>query len=181
MLNIVGISGSLRQNSLNAMALRAVQRLAPTGMRIHIADIRGIPLYDDDIYRAGCPDQVTELKDQLRCADAVLLASPEYNFSIPGVLKNTLDWISRPPDPVLSRKPVAIIGASTGRLGTARAQYHLRQVLQCMNCVTVSRPEVFIGEADKKFNEQGQLKDKETELQIADLLAALRNLCANRN
>jgi chromate reductase len=175
-MKVLGISGSLRKGSYNSMALRAAQKLAPEGMKLEIADIAGIPIYNDDVRTAGEPDAVAALKAQVRAADAVLLATPEYNFSIPGVLKNTLDWLSRPPEPPFDGKPVAILGASPGPVGTARVQYHLRQVLVFMNTFTVNKPEVFISHAQTKFNADGELTDEATAKFITDLLLSLRNL-----
>jgi chromate reductase len=175
-MNVLGISGSLRQGSFNSMALRAAQKLAPQGMEITIGDISRIPLYNDDLRAAGEPGPVAELKGQVRAADAILLVSPEYNFSVPGVLKNTLDWMSRPPEPPFDGKVVAIMGASGGPLGTARAQYDLRKILVYMNTFTVNKPEVFIGAAQTKFNAQGELTDEATAKFIADLLVSLQTL-----
>jgi chromate reductase, NAD(P)H dehydrogenase (quinone) len=176
MMNVLGISGSLRQGSYNSMALRAAQKLAPQGMKISIADIGGIPLYNDDVRLAGEPAAVAQLKAQVRAADAVLLVSPEYNFSVPGVLKNTLDWMSRPPEPPFDGKTVAIMGASPGPVGTARVQYDLRKVLVFMNAFTVNKPEVFISSCASKFNAQGELTDEATAKFITDLLVSLQNL-----
>lgn len=175
-MNVIGISGSLRKDSFNSMALRAACKLAPEGMRIEIADLAPIPLYNEDVRSAGWPASVSELKERIRAADAVLLVSPEFNFSVPGVLKNTLDWLSRPPAPPFDGKPVAIMGASTGILGTARMQYHLRQVLVYMNTFTVNKPEVFITQAATKFNAQGELSDAPTGQVITDLLVSLKAL-----
>lgn len=175
-MNVLAISGSLRQGSLNTMALRAAQKLAPAGMQVTMADISRIPLYNDDVRAAGEPAAVAELKAQVRAADAVLIVTPEYNFSIPGVLKNTLDWLSRPPEPPFDGKVVAIMGASPGPVGTARVQYDLRKVLVFMNAFTVNKPEVFIANAASKFNAQGELTDEATARFIGDLLAALQNL-----
>jgi chromate reductase, NAD(P)H dehydrogenase (quinone) len=175
-MNVLGISGSLRQGSYNTMALRAAQKLAPEGMRIEIADIKAIPLYNDDVRAAGFPDSVTQLKERVRAADAVLLVTPEYNFSIPGVLKNTLDWLSRPPAPPFDGKVVAIMGASPGQVGTARVQYHLRQVFVFMNGFVVNKPEVFINNAASKFSAQGELTDAPTAQIIGELLVSLQKL-----
>jgi chromate reductase len=175
-MKILGISGSLRKGSYNSMALRAAQKLAPAGTTIDIADISTIPLYNDDVRTAGEPEAVTALKAQVRAADAVLIATPEYNFSIPGVLKNTLDWLSRPPEPPVDGKVVAIMGASPGPVGTARVQYDLRKVLVFMNAFTVNKPEVFISFAQNKFNAQGELTDEATAKFITDLLVAMQNL-----
>ena len=123
--------------------------------------------------RAACRRRVTELSEKVNAADALLIATPEYNFSIPGVLKNAIDWLSRPPlDAVLVRKPLAIVGAG-GRLGSARAQYHLRQVCACLSMLPVPRPEVFIIGAWEKFDADARLKDAAAIKQVSDLLAAL--------
>lgn len=175
-MKVLGISGSLRKGSFNSMALRAAQKLAPAGMEISIADISQIPMYNDDVRAAAEPAAVTALKAQVRAADAVLLVTPEYNFSIPGVLKNTLDWLSRPPEPPFDGKTVAIMGASPGPVGTARVQYHLRQVLVFMNSFTVNKPEVFISNCASKFNEQGELTDETTAKFITELLVSLDKL-----
>lgn len=173
---VIAISGSLRKASTNTMALRAAQRLAPEGMEIEIADISRIPMYDDDLRALGEPTPVADFKAKVRAADAVLIATPEYNFSIPGVLKNTLDWASRPPEPPFDNKPVAIMGAAPGPVGTARVQYHLRQVLVYMNSFTVNRPEVFICHSAAKFNAAGELTDEVTAKFIVELLVSLRSL-----
>jgi chromate reductase, NAD(P)H dehydrogenase (quinone) len=175
-MKVLGICGSLRQGSYNAMALRAAQKLAPAGMEISIADISRIPMYNDDVRAAGEPAEVSALKAQLRAADAVLIVTPEYNFSIPGVLKNTLDWMSRPPEPPFDGKVVAIMGASPGPVGTARVQYDLRKVLVFMNSFTVNKPEVFISFAQNKFNAQGELTDEATVKFVGDLLVSLQKL-----
>ncbi|MDB5871279.1 MAG: NADPH-dependent reductase family protein [Ramlibacter sp.] len=175
-MNVLGISGSLRKGSYNSMALRAAQKLAPPGMKIDVADISAIPLYNDDVRAAGFPDAVLALKERVRAADAILLVTPEYNFSIPGVLKNTLDWLSRPPEPPFDGKVVAIMGASPGQVGTARVQYHLRQVLLFMNTFTVIKPEVFINNCATKFSPEGELTDAPTAKIITELLAALEKM-----
>jgi chromate reductase len=175
-MKVLGISGSLRKGSYNSMALRAAQKLAPAGMSIDIADISRIPLYNDDVRAAGEPPEVVALKAQVRAADAVLLVTPEFNFSIPGVLKNTLDWMSRPPEPPFDGKVVAIMGASPGPVGTARVQYDLRKVLVFMNSFTVNKPEVFINHCAGKFDADGNLTDEATAKFIGDLLVSLQNL-----
>jgi chromate reductase len=175
-MKVIGISGSLRKGSLNTMALRAAQKLVPAGMTLEIADISGIPMYNDDVKAVGEPAEVVALKAKLRAADAVLLVTPEYNFSIPGVLKNTLDWMSRPPEPPFDGKVVAIMGASPGPVGTARVQYDLRKVLVFMNAFTVNKPEVFISSAVGKFNAEGELTDEATKKFIGDLLVSVQNL-----
>jgi chromate reductase len=159
-LKVLAISGSLREQSYNTALLREAMRLTPAGMTIEIASIREIPLYDADVEARGVPLAVTALSAKVKDADALLIATPEYNFSIPGVLKNVIDWLSRPPlDAVLARKPVAIMGAG-GRLGSARAQYHLRQVCACLSMLPLPRPEVLVPAAWEKFSADGQLNNE---------------------
>ena len=170
---ILGIAGSLRQASYNRAALRAAQGLVPEGARLDIFDLAGIPPFnqDDD---GNPPPRVVELKRSIRAADAVLLVTPEYNYSIPGVLKNAIDWASRPyGDNSWEGKPVAVMGASVGNLGTARAQYHLRQVFVFLNMPAVNRPEVMIANAAERFDEQGNLTDEKTGKHIRNLIESL--------
>lgn len=162
-MRVIGISGSLRKASYNSMALRAAQKLAPEGMTIEIETIGDFPLYNEDVKAAGMPAEVTALRDKIRAADGVLFACPEYNFSVTGVLKNAIDWLSRPPDQPFEGKPVALFGASQGPVGTARAQYHLRQILLFLNPFTLNKPEVFIASAQTKFDADGTLTDADTE------------------
>ena len=172
-LSVLALSGSLREKSYNTALLHEAKRLAPAGMTIEIASIREIPLYDADLEARGMPQTVTALSARVKSADALLIATPEYNFSIPGVLKNVIDWLSRPPlDAALVRKPVAIVGAG-GRLGSARAQYHLRQVCGCLSMLPVPRPEIFVLNAWEKFDDQGRLTDAAVGKQVGELLAAL--------
>jgi chromate reductase len=172
-LNVLAISGSLREKSYNTALLHEAVRLAPAGMTIEIASIRDIPLYDADVEARGMPRAVTALSAKVKDADALLIATPEYNFSFPGVLKNVIDWLSRPPlDAVFVRKPLAIMGAG-GRLGSARAQYHLRQVCACLSMLPVPRPQVFIIGAWEQFDSDARLKDAAAIKAVSDLLAAL--------
>jgi chromate reductase, NAD(P)H dehydrogenase (quinone) len=173
MMNVLGISGSLRKGSFNSAALRAAQGLAPHGMTVAIAEIGDIPLYNEDVRSAGLPAPVTRFRDEIAAADALLFVTPEYNFSIPGVLKNAIDWASRPPNQPFNEKPLAIMGASGGPLGTARVQYHLRQVLYGLNGFVLNKPEVFIGQAATKFDASGDLTDEATKEFIGKLLASL--------
>lgn len=176
-MKVVAISGSLRKDSFNTWVLRAAQKLAPAGMTIEIADISQIPLYNEDLRAGGAePVAVVAVKAQLRAADAILLSTPEYSFSMPGVFKNTLDWLARPPEPPFIGKTVAILGATTSLVGTARAQYHLRQVLTSMNSFVVNKPEVFVREAPGKFSASGELTDEATAKLIKELLDALQKL-----
>lgn len=172
-INVLGISGSLRAKSYNTMLLRTACRLTPAGMTIEVASIRDIPFYDGDVEDIGFPDSVVAFREKFRRADALLIVTPEYNFSIPGVLKNVFDWLSRPPEQTLTNgKPVAIMGAG-GRLGSARAQYHLRQVCGCLSMLPVPRPEVFVLNAWEKISADGTVHDPAIEKQVGELLAAL--------
>jgi chromate reductase len=170
---ILGIAGSLRQGSYNRAALRAAEQLVPEGAHLDIFDLAGIPPFNQDDER-NLPARVVELKRSIRAADAVLLVTPEYNYSIPGVLKNAIDWASRPyGDNSWDGKPVAVMGASVGSLGTARAQYHLRQLVVGLNMHAVNRPEVLISNAAERFDEHGNLKDENTRKHIRNLLETL--------
>ena len=172
-MKVLGVSGSLRKGSFNSATLRAAQALAPNRMTIEIAEIGDIPLYNEDVRTAGLPASVERFRSQIAAADALLFVTPEYNYSISGVLKNAIDWASRPPDQPFDGKPVAIMGASGGLFGTARAQYHLRQMLIFLNAHPVNRPEVMIGQAQTKFDESGTLTDEPTKEFIRKLLASL--------
>lgn len=172
-INILGIAGSLRKDSYNRAALRAAASLVPKGSSLGIADLTGIPPFNQD-EEGQPPQKVVELKASIRAADAILLATPEYNYSVPGVLKNAIDWASRPyGDNAWDGKPVAIMGASGGMLGTARAQYHLRQIFVFLNMHPLNQPEVMIANAQEKFDEHGNLTDQKTKDKIRELLAAL--------
>ncbi|HVM81420.1 MAG TPA: NADPH-dependent FMN reductase [Stellaceae bacterium] len=174
-LKVLGISGSLRKGSFNTMALRAAQGLAPAGMTIETAEIGNLPLYNDDIRAAGYPPVVQAFRDKIAAADALLFVTPEYNYSISGVLKNAIDWGSRPPSQPFDGKPVAIMGASGGVLGTARAQYHLRQMCVFLNMLPVNKPEVMIGQAQTRFDAAGNLADETTRGLVKQLLESLRD------
>lgn len=172
-MRVLGISGSLRKGSYNAAALRAAVELAPSGMRIETFDRLGeIPLYNEDVRQQGLPPAVEALRAAIAAADGVLLVTPEYNYSIPGVLKNAVDWASRPPSQPFDRKPLAIMGASPGRFGSARAQYHLRQCLVALNGLVMAKPEVMIAGADKMVGADGRLADEDTRRHVAALLSA---------
>jgi chromate reductase len=172
-LTVLGIAGSLRRDSHNRGLLRAARELAPEGMTIDTFDLPGIPLYNFDD-EAVLPASVTALKTRIRAADAVLIATPEYNYSVPGVLKNAVDWASRPyGDSAWEAKPVALMGASPSTVGTARAQQHLRQTLAALNCYTLNRPEVLIGGAAQKFDSAGNLTDAKAREMIGRMLVAL--------
>ena len=173
-MNILGISGSLRAGSFNTALLRTAQASAPDDMKIDIATLENIPLYNGDIDGLEKPQPVQDLSDAIRRADGVLIATPEYNFSMSGVLKNAIDWISRVDDQPFAGKPLGIIGASAGGLGTARAQYHLRQVFVFLDPRVMNRPELFVSSAFKKFDEDGQLNDEETAKFLSAYLVAFQ-------
>jgi chromate reductase len=174
MTKILGIAGSLRKASFNRAALRAAQELVPAGATLHAFELDGIPPFNQD-EEQNPPPRVVELKDKIRAADAILLVTPEYNYSIPGVLKNAIDWASRPSgQSAWKGKPVAIMGASAGMLGTARAQYHLRQCFVFLDMPAVNQPEVLIAQAPQKFDAQGELTDQMAKDLIGKLLT---NLC----
>jgi chromate reductase len=172
-MHFLGISGSLRQQSLNTAALRACAKLLPPSVTFTLADISAIPLYNEEIREQGLPAPVLQLREQIVQADALVIATPEYNYSMPGVLKNAIDWASRPPSQPFDGKPIALISASPGGFGGARAQYHLRQVFIYLNGLILNRPEAMISAAHTKFDAQGELTDSVTADQLRALLAAL--------
>lgn len=170
---ILGVCGSLRKESFNLNALKAAQKLVPADTTLDLYDIAGLPLYNQDEEKNPTP-KVTDFKAKIRAADAILFGVPEYNYSIPGVLKNAIDNASRPyGDSAWNGKPVAMIGASVGVLGTARAQYHLRQCFVFLNMYPLNQPEVFIRECASKFDAQGNLTDETAKGLIKTLLANL--------
>jgi chromate reductase len=172
-LTILGIAGSLRRQSYNRAALRAAGQLLPDGVRLDVFELEGIPAYSQD-QEASPPAIVADFKKRILAADAVLFVTPEYNYSIPGVLKNAIDWASRPyGQSAWNGKPAAIMGASVGQIGTARAQYHLRQVMVFLNMFPINQPEVMIGNCAQRFDESGRLTDEKSRELIGKLLANL--------
>jgi chromate reductase, NAD(P)H dehydrogenase (quinone) len=172
-IRILGIAGSLRKGSFNQAALRAAVELVPEGAVIEIYDIDGFPGFNQDLDHDP-PAKVIEFKQKIREADAILFSSPEYNYSIPGVLKNAIDWASRPyGDSAWEGKPAAIMGASPGAIGTARMQYHLRQVMVFLNMYPLNKPEAMIGNCAEKFDSAGNLTDEKTKAHIQKMLQAL--------
>ena len=173
-MKILGICGSLRKDSLNRSLLRAAQGLTPDGTTIDIIDLGDIPLFNEDVEAQGDPDPVQALKERIRATDAVLIATPEYNWGLPGALKNAFDWASRPAGrSVLKQKPVAMMGASTGPWGTTRAQLQLRQSLTYVDALTLQSPWVYVAMGKEKFDGSGALSDERTRQQVKELVAAL--------
>jgi chromate reductase len=172
-ITILGIAGSLRRQSYNRSALRAAQQLVPEGAALDIFELDGIPGFNQD-EEQNPPAKIVELKKRVRAADAILFVTPEYNYSVPGVLKNAIDWASRPyGDSAWDGKPAAIMGASIGNIATARAQYHLRQMFVFLNIFPLNQPEVMIGNAAERFDENGNLTDETTKDYIRKLLQSL--------
>ena len=170
--DILGISGSLRQASYNTALLRAAEELMRTNMFMEIFDLSPLPMFSQELENPF-PESVVHFRAQLAQADAVLIATPEYNASISGVLKNAIDWASRPPQNPLNGKPVAIMGASKGNFGTLRAQLHLHQILTHVGALPLGKPEVLVARAEQVFNAEGKLVDPATGGYLQDLLTAL--------
>ena len=172
-VRILGIAGSLRRDSYNRATLRAAMELAPEGASIETFELDDIPAFNQDDEQ-NPPAKIVELKQRIREVDAILFVTPEYNYSVPGVLKNAIDWASRPyGDSAWNGKPAAIMGASVGAIGTARAQYHLRQMMVFLNMFPVNQPEVMIGNASERFDAQGNLTDEAAKGFIRQLLQNL--------
>jgi NAD(P)H-dependent FMN reductase len=172
---IVGIAGSLRKASFNAALVRAAAEVAPAGTQVEIASIAGIPLYDGDLeHHRGVPDTVTELKDRVAGADGLLLATPEYNNSMPGVLKNAIDWMSRPPGDiprVFGGKPVAIVGATPGMGGTRLAQSAWLPVLRVLGTRAWFGKQLYVAGAAQAFDAEGRLVDEKVRQLLAAFMA----------
>ncbi len=172
-VKILGIVGSLRKNSFNKALMRVAMELVPANAQLEVYDIEGMPLFNQDLENQP-PEIVKQFKAKIRAADAILIATPEYNYSIPGVLKNAIDCASRPyGDNAFDGKPVAVMGASVGMLGTARAQYHLRQSFVFLNMLPINRPEVMVTFAEKKCDQNGNLTDEATKKLVKELLENL--------
>ncbi len=172
-ISILGFAGSLRRGSYNKAVLRAAVELAPKDAEIETFDLEGIPPFNQDL-ESTPPEKVKEFKKKIRAADALLFVTPEYNYSIPGVLKNAIDWASRPyGDNAFEGKPAAIMSASTSILGGARAQYHLRQTFVFLNIYSINSPECFVTSAPNKIDEKGNLTDQKTKEVMASVLKAL--------
>jgi chromate reductase, NAD(P)H dehydrogenase (quinone) len=162
-VNVLGISGSLRRGSYNTMLLKNIQAILPPGMTLEIVTLTDLPIYNgDDEDATGIPPSALDLIGRIRVAHGVVIATPEYNFSIPGGLKNAIDWVSRIKQQPFKHKRVGVVGASGGPIGTARSQYHLRQTLQALEAYVMPRPEVFVSNVESKFAEDGTLADEPT-------------------
>ncbi len=173
-LNILAFSGSLRKDSKNTGLLRAIKELAAEDIQVHIADISDLPLYNQDL-EGDFPVKIAALKKQIREADGIIIATPEFNRSIPGPLKNMLDWTSRPNgDSAWPSKHVAVVGASPGSIGTAVAQYNLKQILLYLDTLVLGQPEFYVSLSKEKFDAEGNLTDLKTKEKIANLLEKFR-------
>jgi chromate reductase len=172
MLKIAGLCGSLRAASYNRMLMRLAESAMPQSMRLEPLEWREVPVFDADLLAKGMPPVVAGLRDAVRKADGLLIVTPEYNFSIPGGLKNVIDWLSRGEDQPLAGKPVAILSASAGPVGGARVQYDLRKVLLFVNSMTLIKPEVFVGNVASKFDASGQCTDEATRKFVTAQMAA---------
>ena len=173
-IHVLGIAGSLRKGSYNAALLAAAGELLPDGMTLERFDLAPLPIFNEDLEAERFPGPVGHFHERIAAADALLIVTPEYNHSIPGVLKNAIDWASRPPKKSpLNDKPVAVLGAATGTLGTVRAQVHLRVVCAYLNMHLLNKPEVYVGHAREKFDASGRLVDEETRRLVHELLIAL--------
>lgn len=169
-MKILAISGALRKASTNTGLARALAEVAPDGVSVEVITLHGIPLYDGDLEAAsGKPEGVKALDAKIRAADGVVIVTPEYNFSIPGVLKNATDWLSRGGSP-LRWKRVGILGAAAGPLGTGRSQYHLRQNLQGLEAIVMPKPEFFAAGNEQKFDAEGTLTDADTRKRLKSWL-----------
>lgn len=172
-IRIFGFAGSLRKGSYNKVLLRAALELLPKDAELEIFDLEGIPPYNADLDQQP-PSKIQEFKAKIKAADALIIATPEYNYSVSGVLKNAMDWASRPyGDNAFEDKPLAIMGASGGSLGTARAQYHLRQSCVFLNMHPLNDPEVMVGSAQDKIDKNGKLVDAQTRDKIRELIESL--------
>jgi chromate reductase len=175
-MNVLGISGSLRKGSFNTSLLNLAVQVAPAGMTITIADISAFTVYDEDVYANGFPAAVATIREQIKAADGLLIATPEYNYGMSGVIKNAIDWASRPPEQPFAGKAIALMGASAGKLGTALAQQQLRQALVGLNGRLVSQPQVYVSGAMQAFDGDGNLNDDAAKGLIGQLLGALQEL-----
>ena len=175
-MKLLGVSGSLRKQSYNSGALRAISSVLPAGVTLEIADIAQLPFFNTDVEQVGLPETVKKFRAEVAAADALIFAVPEYNFSLTGALKSALEWLSRPPNPPVNAKPCAIFGASVSPLGTARGQFHFRHVAVSLNMHMVNVPHVDITNAKSKFDEQSQLSDAASLDSLKQLVSELQAL-----
>ena len=175
-IKLLGISGSLRAQSFNSGALSVVGSVLPEGMEFNVASLTDLPFYNADVEQRGFPAEVESFRRKVAVADALIFAVPEYNFSVPGVLKNALEWLSRPPNSPTNGKPCAVFGASVSPLGTARGQFHFRHICVSLNMIPVNAPHVDITNAKTKFDDQGRLVDQASVDLIRQLVGELRTL-----
>jgi chromate reductase len=179
MSKVISICGSLRKGSFNRMLADALPGLAPAGMTIAGSPAIEMPLYNADVQAEGFPPAATALADAIRAADGVIIVTPEYNYSMPGVLKNAIDWVSRMKDQPFVNKPVAIQSATQGPLGGARVQYHTRQMMVFLDALTFNKPEIFVGGAQNKFDDKTrELKDEATKTIIKQQLEGFEKFIA---
>jgi chromate reductase len=175
-IKLLGMSGSLRSQSYNSAVLRLVGSILPEGMTFDVVSLTDIPFYNADVEQRGFPAPVQNFRQLVGTADALIFAVPEYNFSVSGVLKNALEWLSRPPNSPVNGKPCAVFGASVSPLGTARGQFHFRHICVSLNMIPVNVPHVDITNAKSKFDAEVRLTDQAAVDSIRELLLALRNL-----
>jgi len=172
-VSIFGFAGSLRLGSYNKMLLKTAQELSPENVKIEIFDIEGIPIFNQDLENKP-NDKLKIFKEKIKAADGLLIVTPEYNYSVPGVLKNAIDAASRPSGTnPFEEKPIGIMGASIGMIGTARAQYHLRQSMVFLNAYIMNRPEIMVSFAEKKFDQTGRLTDEVSRQKVKEFMVAL--------
>jgi chromate reductase len=174
-LKILTICGSLRKASTNRMAMNLAAEVAPQDLVFEEAEIRTLPHFDDDEFAKGFPAAAVALRDKIRAADGIFFACPEYNHSLSGVLKNAIDWASRPPDQPFAGKPVTVMSATAGQQGGGRAQYHLRAVMLSLLVYFMPKPETFIGFAPTKFDKEGKCTDATTRKFVTEHMAAFRD------
>ena len=172
-IRIAAFCGSLRKDSVNRKLLNACIELKPADMNVEVVEIRDLPLFDQDFLDAGANAAVKTFRDKVAAAEGFLFVTPEYNYSVPGALKNAIDWASRPPNPPMFAKAAAILGASPGPVGTARMQYHLRQIGVFLDLRFVNKPEVMVGMAPSKFDAAGRFTDETGRGLVKDLMANL--------
>lgn len=177
-MKILGICGSLRQKSYNLAALKTAGELMPAGMKLQITGIAELPIYNFDIQEKGFPASVTKLRDEILAADALLFASPEYNWSVGAPLKNAIDWMSRFQPVPFANKPAAVLSASGGPLGGSRGQYDLRRILSGLGVQWLAKPEIFIGMAQSKFGPDGKLTDEPTRKIMTEQMVAFQDWIA---